>query len=603
MVPLHTEEPGQQYQIHRPAPIASLVRLRYINEPNKQASIPDSKFKEDKSNCFIEFKEQFRFGDRAYPLLRGTSGSEVQYPSFVSFVGRSMHGKSFLIRALRYSEADTIQPTPIPSPGAKSYNHDSTSSDIHLYADSATARDESPILLLDCEGFDGADVPFSLKVEGVTNRELERTAYPRLVYALSTCVVFVTSGPLASAEDINAQLISYATDGASGSRNQGFKPSLFVIFNRFEGGDAPDFDWSIQATSNTFLRNRNLTKLDNFYSSIHVVYIPRMDSAKAPIALRQLDAFNEALRAEHEKAFRRRREFRLGFTPGQLTPFLQRTLDRLKDSDLVFDWASEVPPAIRSDQSDTIYVDLWEQYRRHYTNPTSSAISYDRVRKDFLKHVAFCLRLYLRRNPPFGTNIKDIPPQLNELISQLCLEYTPCGVSINGVKCGKVQFRHGDYHEDLSATRWQGEFKRDPSPIFRPFREDFEEALKGQSSEVSIGDLCKFTRQLMRRIATLIRHRPQAKKCYPRTSDQLYHVWVAFENRQAPCWRADMRSASIAFESSHLTNRYRIALMIFTAQFITSHKSSPPAFYLFSLATASYPSMVAAYKVLHNSSC
>jgi hypothetical protein len=480
-MPLHKEEPGLQYQIHEQAPIASLVRLRYLNEPNKQDSIPPSQFKEDKSNCFIEFKDIFRFGDRAFPLLRGGSASiKIQYPSFVSFVGRSMHGKSFLIRALQYREADARQPTPIPSPGAKEYNHDSTSSDIHLYADSATACDESPILLLDCEGFDGTEVPFSLQVEGVTDRPLEQTAYPRLVYTFSTCVVFVTSGPLGGAEDIKAQLVFYATQGASGSRNQGFKPSLFVVFNRFDGGDAPNFDWSIEASSKAFLRNRNLAILDNFYNSIHVVYIPRMNSAKAPIALQQLDAFDEALRVEHQKAFQQRRTFRLDFTPGQLTPFLQRALDRLsKVGSAVFDWALEASSArFSSDQTNTILIDLWTQYLRHHTDPTSSAISYDRVRKDFIKHVLFCLLLRLSRNRPCGTCIEDIPPHWDKQMDQLCLEYTPCSVSQNGAKCGKVRFRHGDYHEDLCANRWEGEYKQDAARPFRTFRDSFNDALK-----------------------------------------------------------------------------------------------------------------------------
>ena len=525
-MPLHNYkgDPGLQYQIHGQAPITSLVRLHYLNEPNKQTSIPHSKFKEDKSNCFIEFKELFRFGDRAFPLLRGGSDrSKIQYPSFVSFVGRSMHGKSFLIRALQYREADARQPTPIPSPGAKEYNHDSTSSDIHLYADSATACDESPILLLDCEGFDGTEVPFSLQVEGVTDRSLVKTAYPRLVYTFSTCVVFVTSGPLGGSEDITAQLISYALRGASGSRNQGFKPSLFVVFNRFDGGDSPDFDWSIEASSKAFLRHRNLARLDYFYNSIHVVYIPRMNATKAHIALQQLDAFNEALRAEHEKAFQKRRAFRLDFTPGQLTPFLQKALDHLGDTNQVFDWASQAPPPAFSDQCDAILVDLWTQYLRHHTDPTSSAISYDRVRKDFIKHVLFCLRLRLSRNRPHGIYIEDIPPQWDSQLDQLCLEYTPCSVSQNGAKCGKVRFRHGDYHEDLCANRWEGDYKRDAARPFRTFRDSFKDSLKGQSRDLSIGDLCKFTNQSMRRITTLIHHR-QRKRGFPRTSDRSYHV-------------------------------------------------------------------------------
>ena len=229
---------GQNYQIHQKAPIASLVRYRYLNEPNEQESIPHEMFKEDKSNCFIKFnisKKQFEFGDRAFPLLP-PSDNQIQYPSLVSFVGPSMQGKSFLIRALQNMDTADVQPSssPIPSPGKKRDNYDSTSSDIHLYPDPFTTSDESPILFLDCEGYDSTDVPLSLKGEGITTRSLPQNAYPRLLYAFSTCIVFVMASPPAASNIIKDWLLEHAQQGAGGSRNQGFKPSLFIVFNQFQ---------------------------------------------------------------------------------------------------------------------------------------------------------------------------------------------------------------------------------------------------------------------------------------------------------------------------------------------------------------------------------
>ena len=452
-------------------------------------------FEEDKSNCFIEFKDRFQFGDRAFPLLpRGSDQVGIQYPSFISFVGRSMHGKSFLIRAL---QAAGTEPTPIPSPGAKEHNHDSTSSDIHLYADLPTAANDCPILYLDCEGFDGADVPSSLKAQGVTARPSVKTVYPRLVYAFSTCVVFVTSGPLAGSHDAKEQLMSYARRGASGSRNQGFKPSLFIVFNCFDGGEAQDFDWSIKGASRAFLNNGDLATLQDFYSRIHVVYIPRMNSAKAAIALRQLDAFGHALRVEHEAAFRRRRHFRLDFTSSQLTLLLQRVLDRMsKDRNAVLDWAVEAPLAtFSSDQSHAMLLDLWSQYLGHYLHLTSLQSTYRRVREDFEKHVIFCLRIQLIRNRHlFGTHVEKIPPQWDEQINQLFFEYAGCGASHHGRACEKVRYRHGDYHEASGEDRWRGEYEPDRSATYRIFRESFEATLRMQPEDVSLGDLCKFAR-------------------------------------------------------------------------------------------------------------
>lgn len=165
-----------------------------------------------------------------------------------------MNGKFFLIGTLPCKDAADGPPAPIPTPGANGRNHDSTSSDIHLYADSQTAFGESAILFLDCEDFEGTDVPRSLKRltdgEAATKRRrLVETVYPRLLYAFSTCIVFVTSGHLAESAEIGRRLISYAAQGANGSKNQEFKPSFFVVFNCFWDGTDARFDWSIDASS------------------------------------------------------------------------------------------------------------------------------------------------------------------------------------------------------------------------------------------------------------------------------------------------------------------------------------------------------------------
>src|SRR6266436_5244813 len=125
------------------------------------------------------------------------SSSSLAIVTVRSFVGHTASGKSFLIRALQGKDGACEFPTPISAAG-KTDNHLSTSSDIHLYIDSATVRDQFPIHFLDCEGFEGSDLPISLKgipeEDAKQRRKLVETAYPRLVYAFSTCIVFVTSG-------------------------------------------------------------------------------------------------------------------------------------------------------------------------------------------------------------------------------------------------------------------------------------------------------------------------------------------------------------------------------------------------------------------------
>src|ERR1700691_1454027 len=85
----HRSGRNQRYQTHLSIPITSLGRLRYLNEPNKQTSIAESRLQADDLNSFIEFdmrSKRLRFGHRAFPLLRHRRDHHgAQYPSFVSF--------------------------------------------------------------------------------------------------------------------------------------------------------------------------------------------------------------------------------------------------------------------------------------------------------------------------------------------------------------------------------------------------------------------------------------------------------------------------------------------------------------------------------------
>jgi hypothetical protein len=57
-----------------------------------------------------------------------------------------------------------------------------------------------------------------------------------------------------------------------------------------------------------------------------------------------------------------------------------------------------------------------------------------------------------------------------------------------------VRYRHGEYHEDSNRNRWRGGYSPDGSATSRKFSEYFEAVLQSQGPNVSLSDLCKFSR-------------------------------------------------------------------------------------------------------------
>jgi hypothetical protein len=72
-----------------------------------------------------------------------------QYPSLVSFVGDTGSGKSTIIRAIiRMLAPRAHKDYRAPVPGTASNEFDSTSSDVHLFADPGTLFSEVPLMFV-----------------------------------------------------------------------------------------------------------------------------------------------------------------------------------------------------------------------------------------------------------------------------------------------------------------------------------------------------------------------------------------------------------------------------------------------------------------------
>jgi len=256
-------------------------------------------------------------------------------PGFISFLGQTGTGKSWIIRGLM-KEFPGL-PSPLPSPGSSANLVISTSSNVNLYVDGDTAYTRDPILFLDIEGLDGSDVPLTLKESArdppPVRRAIAQKVYPRLAYAFSNCIVFVSTDSMQASKRIVDAIKKFANTASRGSRHQGFRPALFLIFNKVLDNVS---DWSIKASTAAFkaaFTNLIQQELEAYFDPIHVIKIPHSSQSSPIKALDQLEDLGVLLRQEHLEACARRIQFSLSFTLDELTQQLRSALQVFSGDD------------------------------------------------------------------------------------------------------------------------------------------------------------------------------------------------------------------------------------------------------------------------------
>lgn len=308
---------------------------------------------------------QLHIYPRLQLLMSGESNEKParQYPSLVSFVGDTGSGKSTLIRAIiRMLEPQAHKRYRAPVPGTATDEFDSTSSDVHLFADPGTIYKESPLMLVDCEGFSGTDTPVARQILSKANRAeslqplkdnalrsatasrpakdllsdhantashrvdlrwgqvsvpiqtppagsrkplgtvdpetrkiVVKNLYPRLLYAFSDVVCFVTTNSRA-AQTILEEMFKWAKDGHEKTLNQRVRPGLVIVLNKL-AQDSLETLSTVDAATKKLLesfqrstrfvelqkkwkaRGRNITSAKDliycYYHSFRVIAIPQ----------------------------------------------------------------------------------------------------------------------------------------------------------------------------------------------------------------------------------------------------------------------------------------------------------------------------------------
>ncbi|PSK54732.1 hypothetical protein B9Z65_3821 [Elsinoe australis] len=466
--------------------------------------------------------------------LRPATEHVHRYPQLVSFVGVTNAGKSTIIkmlitRALEALRRPQGEQWATPLVGATIHDSVPTSGDVNLYADPRTHSSTLPILLADCEGFEGGErLPLGAmarwrmekqsghgepavggsaasyniewaKTEDTRQREFAvMNLYPRILYTFSDVVVFVLRNPKTFQSAVLTKLLAWGQDSLDKSINQPALPHAIVVLNATDP-TVDEREWNTSFATQNLLSSvrdaidgpesvpqlqrlaehwRSLGKnihtvedlLLQYYSSFQVVRVP---SSRYMLMDDQVAKLQSMIETSCAKSFHAKRKARMLTDGDELSTYFQAGFRHFTTHlNVPFDFVevSLRNNPIPSDFGGHILEVVTRTMTRFRKDADRLAWFFERLATMLASCVLFdTVRFRKGRMPELFRNYQH---SIDWALSEFFEMHWPCAFTLGNRRCSVVKARHIKGHQDTSGVIAHGDYQANVSleqaaPVFK----------------------------------------------------------------------------------------------------------------------------------------
>ncbi|KAI7722911.1 hypothetical protein KC353_g95 [Hortaea werneckii] len=471
------------------------------------------------------FEDYGRYSSLFASASAATAHEGGTFPQLVSFIGVTNAGKSTIIKLLislaqHRKVANDEDGFPSPVVGSAADENVRSAGGVNIYKDPATSRDDRPILLVDCEGFEGGekaslDSRLNMRdhakssrwsatsargrpiqwatTEGTRQREfIVAKLYPRLLYTFSDCVVFVTRNPKTFQSAVLTRLIDWGVAAMERSINQPNLPHCIVVLNCSDPSLSAE-EWDVDQCTRALLSTvcgainfvegvprcraladhweklgRRISSTEDlilcYYTSFKVIRLP-VGSQFNRIE-QQTTKLGETIKRCCLHSSRVKDRMRMQTDVAELERYMQNGFDHFTTHvDLPFDFvqASLMHNPIPSDFGDHIIQVCQAEQRLHSNSPDELAEGL----RQLTSFIASCVLLDCARHRKGRLERLSAPYELyfERAMLEFLKQYVPCGYTNREEfrKCCLVEDRHRTKgHQDKHGIISYGEFE----PLF-----------------------------------------------------------------------------------------------------------------------------------------